>query len=95
VCGEDDHLWRVADKSGWFLVCFEHWKLLTDTASYKSQIEAMGVVFGEKPMDVNYKDEDFLRDCGIKNVELWEWEAAKHDDHHELFKKRTKPDRKL
>lgn len=95
VCGDDSALNRVIDESGEFLVCPKHWRLLTSMGvTYKRQLEAMGVLFGDQPMDLNYPDDQFLRDCGIKPVEPWEWSLAK-EEANDIQQKRDKPNRKL
>jgi hypothetical protein len=100
VCGATERLVHVWDDSlEDVIVCYAHRNQINkvwDEQKLKEILEGLGVVFGEQPMDVNYSDEKFLRDCGIKHVEPWEWQAAKDDKYgNDVQQKRTKPNRKL
>lgn len=107
VCGATDDLWRRRDASCRALLCETHCDMLEDPVlnglTLKEKLMAMGVKFGEQPMDEGYKDEDFLHDCGIKVQEPWEWHAAMHekdvkeseDGKADVLKKWPRSNRKL
>jgi hypothetical protein len=92
VCGATDDLWRVRDLSARALVCGWHADMLEDPKvkqlPLRERLEGLGVKFGEQPMDVNYKDKDFLHDCGIENIENWEWYIVQADSRELEEKKK-------